>query len=77
MLRQLSRLALYLLLHLRNIVLKHPAASLGLAAGAVIGYVIGTSMAKYGFPGWVVPVQMIVWALALPPVVRNYLDKLK
>lgn len=77
MLRQLSRLLLFLLFRLKNFVLKHPAASFGFAAGAVIGYVLGTSMAKYGFPGWVVPVQMVVWALALPPVVKEYLDKLK
>ena len=77
MLRQIARLTLYLLLHLKNFVVKYPAASLGCAAGAVIGYVLGASMAKYGFPGWVVPVQMLVWALAMPPVVRNYLNKLK
>jgi len=77
MLRQLLRLALYFLLHLKNFAVKHPPASLGLAAGALIGYVLGSSMAHYGFPGWVVPVQIIVWALALPPVVKGYLDRLK
>ena len=77
MLRQVLRLTLHLLVLLKNLVQKYPAASLGFAAGAIIGCVVGSSMARYGFPGWVVPVQMLVWALAMPPVVRNYLNKLK
>ena len=66
-----------MLVGIRNLVFRHPGAALGLTIGAFIGFVLGASMVRYGFPPWVLPVQTIVWAIVMAPVVKGYLDKLK
>lgn len=77
MIRQFFRIILCMLVSVRNFVFKYPGASLGLTIGAFIGFVLGASMVRYGFPGWVLPVQTVVWAVVMAPVVKGYLDKLR
>lgn len=77
MIRQLSRLILFILMRLGGFILKHPGASLGFAGGALIGFVLGSSMVRFGFPGWVLPVNTLMWAVATAPVVRNYFQRLR
>ena len=77
MLRQLSRLILYVLAGIRNFVFKYPGASVGFLAGGIIGFVLGLSMVKFGFPAWALPVNTLVWAVVTAPVVKTYLDRLR
>ncbi len=62
---------------IRNFVFRYPGATLGLTIGAFIGFVLGASMVMFGFPPWILPVQTIVWAVVVAPVVKGYLDKLR
>ena len=77
MLRQLSRLILYVLAGIKNFVFKYPGASIGFLAGGIIGFVLGLSMVKFGFPAWVLPVNTLAWAVVTAPVVKTYLDRLR
>lgn len=76
MIRQFFRLILYIIVRVKNLFFKYPGASLGLMIGAFIGFVLGASMVKYGFPKWVLPVQVVVWSVFVAPVVKKYLDDL-
>jgi hypothetical protein len=68
---------LLVLVRLKNIVAKYPGASLGFVLGAIIGCVLSVFMIRYGFPGWILPVQTLGWAVYMAPVVKKYMDGLK
>ena len=77
MLRPFSRLILFIIVSIKNFVFKFPGASLGFVGGVFVGFVLGFTMVRFGFPGWVLPVNTIVWAITVAPVVKNYLDGLR
>lgn len=66
-----------MLVRIKNFVFKYPGASVGLISGALIGFVLGLSMVRFGFPGWILPVNTLMWAVVAAPVVKSYLEKLK
>ena len=73
MIRQIFRFSLRLLIFLKKLVCKYP----GFFIGGVVGFVLSEWMVKYGFPKWIVPVQTLMWAVAVAPIVKTYLDRLK
>lgn len=76
MLRQISRLILFLLVKIKNLVIKYPGPTLGFVLGSIIGYILSVSMIRYGFPRWVLPVQTLAWAVVMSRKVKEYLDRL-
>lgn len=75
--RQILRLILYVLICIKKFVSRNPGGSLGFFLGGLAGYVLSVNMIRFGFPKWVLPVQTLMWAVFVAPVVKSYIDKLK
>ena len=74
MIRQFSRLILLCLVAIKNFVFRYPGASIGFLAGGLAGFLLGSVMVRFGFPEWALPVM---WAVAVAPVVKKYMDGLR
>lgn len=76
MIRQLARFILLIFIGIWAIVSKHPGPSLGVMIGAIIGYILGKSMVVHGFPEWSLPAMVILFAVKMAVVAKQYFDKL-
>ncbi len=77
MIRQLCRLVLFLLIRIKSFVFKYPGGSLGFVLGGLAGYFLGVHMVRFGFPEWALPVNTLMWAVAIAPVAKKYMDGLR
>lgn len=75
MIRQFFRLLLYLLVSFKNLVFKHPGI-LGFLIGSILGFIMSLYMVRYGFPPITIPINTLVWGIAMAPVVKEYLEKI-
>jgi hypothetical protein len=76
MIRQIVRLMLLILAGIGSMVRKYPGPSTGFIIGAVIGFVIGKFLIRYGAPGWLLPLQVLAIAVLMAGVVKDFFDRL-